>query len=301
MKISLEYNEGEIKMRQKLIITIVSAIVGSALTLVGKPYINKRIEERKVPILVKEVYIPDMSSLPLELKRQVTLLPVKYTLEHKAGGTAKNVSILVNSDSAITPSEIKFSKWFEDYTTKQIDKNSIRIDIPIVRAGSTVTFELLSQANSKIQFQELVEVGRILSVERYQAQLKKSDTAVKVGIVVIILIWILLIGIIIFFFQRVRTFWQGMDIEQNRTRENIRQALIKFIIIIMVYNIIRGSFGPISGFLPLPYFSFSSFFYAFCLYLIVTRYKLLEDVLKKIVQKTTPEGQSFDQAKQEKN
>ena len=88
-------SKGEITMWKKLIITVVSVVVGSVLTLIGKPYIDQKIQERKVPVLVKEIYKPDVSGLPEEIQRQVTLLPVKYTLEHKVGGSAKNLTIFI--------------------------------------------------------------------------------------------------------------------------------------------------------------------------------------------------------------
>ena len=285
-------------MRQKLIVAIVSVALGSVLTLVVKPYIDQKIEERKVPVLVREVYRPDVSGFPAELKRQVTVLPVKYTLEHKAGGSAQNLSIFVSSDGSISPSELKFARWFEDYTPKQIDKNSIRIDIPTVRPGSGVTFELLSDVNNKIQFQEVLGVGRVLGVEAYAAQVQKTDIAIKVGIGVAILAWLFLIGIVIFVFRRVRAYLHDMDIGRERPRESIRGPVLTFLVGMMVYDTVRGSLGPLTPFLPLPYFSFSAFFYAFCLYLLITRYKLLEDVLKNVVGKSTQEGNTLDETTQ---
>jgi len=281
-------------MRQKLFISLASVIVGGLLTLIGKPYIDEKIQERKIPVLVKEIYRPDVSGLSEELQRQVTILPVKYTLEHKVGGSAKNLTIFINSDSAITPSEIRFAKW-EAYTCIQVDTNSIKIDIPTVRPGSVVTFELLAKINNTIQFQELVEVGKILSVASYKAQDKKSELLIKSGIVVIVLIWISFIVIVILVVLRVRIYWRDMETGIHKKDGNIREPLIKLIIIILLYNIIRSSLGPFGGILPLPFFSFSTFFYAFCLYLIITRYKLIEDVLIKILGRNNKEINTLDE------
>ena len=150
-------------MREKLIVAVVSALVGSLITLGGMWGIRSM--ERNVPVLEKDVYRFDISRLSPEFQRRVTALPVKYTLRHKAGGTAKNVTIFLNSNSAVTPSELIFDKWCEYYKSVQVDSNSIRIDIPSVRPSGIVMFEILTEAKNEIQFRERVEEGRIFNIE----------------------------------------------------------------------------------------------------------------------------------------
>lgn len=282
-------------MWKKLIISVVSVCVGTLLALFGKPYIEQKIQERKVPILLKKIYRTDITGLSEELQRKITVLPVKYTLEHKVGGSAKNLTIYMRSETSISPSELSFGEKFEDYITKQVDKNSIKIDIPTVRPGGIITFELLTGINNKIQFQELVEVGKIHSEESYKVQDKQFEYLIIVGIVLFVIIWGSVIIIIIYGVLKVRVYWRNMELSPDRTSGNIRGPLITLMIIIILYNLIQNSLGAVSGFLPLPYISFGSLFYAFSLYLLITRYKLIEDVLKKIVGKDTHEDKSLDE------
>lgn len=283
-------------MWRSFIVAIISVVVGSLLTLFGQPFINEKIQEKRVPILVKEVYRPDISGLSAELQKQVTILPVKYTIEHKVGGTAKNLTISINSDSPIRSSELRFSERSEGYSLRQITEKSIKIDVPVIRPpDGIVTFELLTGVNNKLQFQELAEEGKILTTESFAAENKKSNLLAIAVIAVIIVLWGALVTILVTIFRRIGAHWRNMEIAAEKASNDIREPLVKLMIILIVYDLIVGSLGPVGGFLPVPRLSFTEMFYAFCLYLLITRYKLIEAVLQKNTEKNVQEDNSTEE------
>jgi hypothetical protein len=279
----------------KLVVAIVSVVVGSLLTLLGQPFINEKIQEKRVPILVKEVYRPDISGLSAELQKRVTILPVKYTIENKVGGTAKNLTISINSDSPVRSSELRFGDRSEAYSLRQITENTIKIDVPLIRPGGIITFELLTGVNNNLRFQELAEEGKILTTESFAVENKKSNLPVIAVIAIVIVLWAALVTIVLTLFRRIGTRWRNMEIGDEKASNDIREPLVKLIIILIVYDLVVGSLGPISGFLPVPRLSFTEMFYAFCLYLLITRYKLIEAVLRKLPEKTAEERSSSEE------
>ena len=120
-------------MRRELIaslIGIIGIVVGSILTIIGQPYVEQKIQEQRASVLTKEIDKIDTAALPAELQKQITILPVRYALQHRTGGTAKNITIYLNSDIPITSSELRFDEKSEAYTLTQVNNKSIKVDLP---------------------------------------------------------------------------------------------------------------------------------------------------------------------------
>ena len=154
-------------MREKIIIALISIIGTAIITLIGTPYIEQKLQEKRVPVLVSGVYRPDISGLSATVQSQVTLLPVKYSLMHQTGGTAKNVTVFLESDSNITPEKFIFDKESEKFTYSQQDRNTIRIDIPSVRPGGFVSFEVLTEPHNEIRTREIAAEGKIFAPDAF--------------------------------------------------------------------------------------------------------------------------------------
>jgi hypothetical protein len=60
------------------------------------------------------------------------------------------------------------------------------------------------------------------------------------------------------------------------------------IVVLFIYDVVVNSLGPLGGFLPIPRISFNDFTGAFILYLLVTRYKLVEAWLVSKTAKSEP-------------
>ena len=57
----------------------------------------------------------------------------------------------------------------------------------------------------------------------------------------------------------------------------IKKQLIVLIIAIYIYGLLLGSLGPLGVWIPAPRISFDELISAFIFYLLVTRYKLIEN------------------------
>jgi len=272
-------------MRRELIaslIGIIGIIVGSILTIIGQPYVEQKIQEQRASVLTKEIDKIDTSALPAELQKQITILPVRYALQHRTGGTAKNITIYLNSDIPITSSELRFDEKSEAYTLTQVNNKSIKVDLPAIRPGGIVTFDIITDINNKVNFQELIENGKILDKKSYDYQTNQVDYLKIIIVGLIILIWGTFLVIAVIMLQRVWFGWNKMELNSEQTSNLINSRIIKLIMIILIYDVVVGSFGPLGGFLPLPRVSFSELFFMFSLYLLITRYKLIENVFIRI-------------------
>ena len=64
--------------------------------------------------------------------------------------------------------------------------------------------------------------------------------------------------------------------ESGASLPELRRRLIVVIVVLIIYNVVLGSFGPLGGMVPAPRIPFRDLTAAFLLYLLITRYKLIE-------------------------
>jgi len=263
-------------MREKIIIVVMSAV----LALGGNYAFQIILREQAKPVLLKDVYRPDLSNLPQQIQQQVPLVPIKYSLKHNGGNVAKNLTIWIKSDSNLAIVELRFTPDSEVYQCTQSDPRSIKVDVPKIRPNGFVSFDMMTSVNNQVNFTELSEDAEVLTLKEFEARMQKTSITQVisiVGIIAGIVLWVLLIYIACIVLWRTGKWWQ--DMESGISRPELKKRLIVFIVALLMYNVAVSSLGPVSGFLPVPRLSFESLFYAFLLYLLITRYKLLDDWL----------------------
>ena len=246
------------------------------------------------PILRKEVVRFDLSGLPDDLKRQITLVPINYSLHNNSRSPAQNVSIFIKSDSILQINDLKFSQDSEDHQYGIPDPHEFRVNVPTIRPGGFVSFQIITSAANKITFSErsdnalfATQTGKGVDEEKQKA------TLVELAIgAAILFVWLPVLSILIYVFWKTGKSWQRM--EASTEHPNFRNRLIILIIALYIYDdLFLGSLGPIGLWMPLPRISFGEMTAAFVFYLFVTRYKLLENLIVSWTEKMKRDTQGL--------
>ena len=238
------------------------------------------------PVLKKEVIKTDLTGLTPDIKRQITLVPINYSLQNNSRAPAQNVTIFIKSDSILSIADLKFAQDSEDHQFGTPDVHEFKVNVPIIRPGGFVSFQIITAANNNITFSErsdnaLFETQKGASLD---AQAEKN-VLVEWGVgAFILLVWLPILSMLIYVFWRAGKTWQ--EIEASTSQPEFRNRLIIFIIALYIYDdLILASFGPIGMWLPLPRINFAELVYAFIFYLLVTRYKLVENWISAMIEK----------------
>ena len=272
-------------MKKKIILATVTCL----LTLLGNYWLTYFVQEKAKPVLVKDIYLTDLSGLPPELQKQIPLVPIKYSLQHKSGAVAQNLTVLIKSDLLLSISDLKFSVESEDHQFGMVDSQTFKINIPAIRPNGQVSFQIIVPASSKITFTELAQNAQIVFAKDLESQKQKNSIYETCMIVAAILLWVAFIVWVSFLVWRIGKWWR--DKEGAATPDEVKNKVVYLIAILFIYQVATGSLGPFSGFLPVPHIPFSDIISAFILYFLVTRHKLIETWLstKKSVD-STPEN-----------
>lgn len=266
------------------------AVVTCLLTLVGNFALQRFIQEKAKPLLAKDVFRTDLSGLPQEIQRQIPLIPIKYSLQHKSGAAAQNVTIIVKGDGPLSVADLKFSPESEDHQVGVVDQYSFKINIPTIRPSGLVSFQIIVPVANQISFTELVENGQIVFAKDLEAQKQKTsfyEIAMVVSGVALWLAFISWIGVLIW---QVGKWWR--DKGTTASPDELKSRMVFLITVLFIYEIATDSLGPFSAFLPVPHISFSEIIDAFILYFLVTRYKLIEEWLSSKGKNNSNPGKS---------
>jgi hypothetical protein len=243
------------------------------LTLLGQYLFNKKLQEHIAASLVKDVYTPDLSTLPAEIQKQIPLIPVRYSLRHFTGPPAHGVTIFVKSVSGVSPPDIRFTPESESHTAVQTDTNSITIDVPQIRPGGFIGFDILTAVSNKIVFSERSEDAQLFNPSDVEQRKQQTSWLQTWGIAFLVVLWIAIVSLVIAFVWRFKKWWT--EYEVTGPDATFRKRLLFFVLMIVCYNILISSLGVFAGFLPIPRVSLSDLYEAVFLYLLLTRYKLI--------------------------
>lgn len=155
--------------RRKLLVPILI----SSFSIAGGYAVQQIVLMKGTPILQKQVIRTDLTGLPPDVKRQITLLPINYSLQNNSRAPAKNVTIFVKSDSLISVSDLKFSQESEDHQLSYPDPHEFKVNVPTIRPGGIVSFQILTSASNNITFSELADNAQIVTSSGVEAQNKK--------------------------------------------------------------------------------------------------------------------------------
>jgi hypothetical protein len=270
-------------MRNKLILVFVTALV----TLVGQFELQQLLQKKLKPVLVTSVLRTDLSGLPPAILQQLPLIPLNYTIKHNYGNEADNVTILIHGDTALNIANIKFSPDSEPCQTTMPDPSVIRINVPIIRPGGLLNFQIIAPASSKIFFSELSSNAKIINAKKLEDENQKSTTRIQMCIIGLgVIVWLGLVIAVGFALWQMGKWWEKID--NGDAPPEFKHHLIVSIVVLFIYNIVVNSFGPLGGLLPIPRISFDDFTGTFILYLLVTRYKLVEAWLVSKTTKSEP-------------
>ena len=229
----------------------------------------------------------DLSGLPSDILRQLPLIPLNYTIKHSVGLAAENVTILIRGDSPLNIANVKFSPDSESCQSTMTDPSTIKINVPTIRPGGLLSFQLIAPASSKITFSELASNAKIVNSKDLEDQTKKSTTRIQMCIIGLgVVVWLGLVIVVGAVLWQIGKWWEKVD--GGNAPPEFKHRLITAIIILFIYSMVVNSLGPFGGFLPIPRIFFSDFTSAFILYLLVTRYKLVEAWLVSKTAKSEP-------------
>ena len=174
------------------------------------------------------------------------------------------------------PADLNFSRESEDHQLSLPDPHEFKVNVPTIRPGGLVGFQIMTTASNNITFTQLADNAQIVTSRGAEAQ-KQKYTLLEIGIVAaVVFFWLPVIAILVRVFWQAGKSWQA--IETYTSQPDIRIRLIVLIIILYIYkNVILGSVGIFQAWLPLPRISFDELIRTFLLYLLVTRYRLIED------------------------
>jgi len=270
-------------MRNKLILVLVTVI----LTLVGQFELSQLLRQKLQPVLVKTVLRTDLSGLPPQILQQLPLIPLNYTIKHSVGLAADNVTVLIRGDAPLNVANIKFSPDSEPAQGMLVDANTIRVNAQIIRPGGLLSFQLIAPASSKIAFTELASNAKIVDAKDLEDSTQKSTTRIQMSIIGLgVAVWLGLLVAVGYTLWQIGKWWEKVD--NGDPMPELKHRLIKALIILFIYSVVVNSLGPFGGFLPIPRVYFSDFTSAFILYLLVTRYKLIEAWVVSMTRKNEP-------------
>jgi hypothetical protein len=183
---------------KKLSVPLFVAIFSVLATLGIQQYVLLK----ATPNLEKQVIQPDLAGLSPEIKKQISLVAVNYTLQNISHSAAKNVSVFIKSDSQIDISTLKFSQDSEVHQVGLSDPHEIKIDVPSIRPNGAVSFQLLIPAGNNVNFSELSDSAVIVQTKGNGTQKALGNNALGVGIVVFAtIIWLPVVGTLIYSFR----------------------------------------------------------------------------------------------------
>jgi hypothetical protein len=271
-------------VQKKLLVPILISL----FSIVGAYVVQQIVLAREKPVLKKDVIRTDLAGLSPEIRQQITLLPINYSLQNNSHAPAKNVTIFIKSDSLVSIPDLKFSQESEDHQLSFPDVHEFKVNVPTIRPGGLVSFQIITTASNNIAFSELADNAQIVTPTTIEAQKEKS-TLVELGIIALaIFVWFPVLTILIYVFWKTGKSWQ--EIETGTNHPEFRKRLIILIVALYIYNdLILGSFGPIGMWLPLPRINFLELIYAFIFYLLVTRYKLIENWISAMIERQRKE------------
>ena len=262
-------------------------VIGALLSALVTPYAADRFEQNKTPMLIKESSQP-LSSLSEDERSThgITLWPVTYDLRHMRGGTAKNISILIAGPKTLKNAQLQLSPESEKAALVRVDDKTTRVDVPEIRPGGRVHFSLTVPGRKEVSITERAEQGTIMSEADYRSIDTARSQAVKqllIGLVIVI--WILLLTGLIAVVWRLGRRWHQIETSAAGVPA-FSGSLVWLIAGVLIYNVVGGALGPFA--IMLPTIRVSELFWALAFYLLATRYRLIEDALRRRPEIETP-------------
>jgi hypothetical protein len=259
---------------------LLAPILVAIFSIVGTCLVQQWILTKAQPVLKKDVIQIDLSGLSPEIKKQITLAPINYSLQNNSHALARNVTITIRSDNLISAADLKFSQDSEDHQFTYADPHEFKVNIPSIRPGGFVGFQILAPPNIHITFSELSDNALFETQTGVLKNAEQEKNLLEIWVIVsaIVLIWLPVLSFLIYVFIKVGKTWK--ESETATEQKDFRKQLIILIVGLYIYDdLVIGSLGMLGPWLPLPRIRFDELISAFVLYLIVTRYRLVENWL----------------------
>ena len=269
------------KFFAKLAIPAIVAVISILGTLLTQQYLQVKAK----PNLRKDILRTDLSGLTPDIRKQIGLVPINYTLQNISRSTAQNVSVFVKADSLLTIQDLKFSQESEDHQVGMADPHAFKINAPSIRPNGLLSFQILTTASNNLTFSELSDNANFITTKGSEATQSTGNSYFGWAVVLfVVLLWLPIIGILVYVFWQAGKVWRNL--ETSETPPEIKTKLIVLLIALYIYDsLIIGSTSILQAWLPLPRIRFDELISIFLLYLLITRYRLVEQWIKVMIEK----------------
>lgn len=243
--------------------------------MIGNYELQQIYQKTAKPVLLRNIVRTDLTGLPPEVQAKIPLVPITYSLQHQGAGLpALEVTISIKGEQPLSIADLQFSSDSEPHEVVTADPHTVKVNVPEIRPNGLVHFQLMTSPASRLEFSELSDNAKIID-SKDAGQNGPSSAVVKILIMVLFVgIWGGIVGTLCTLLWKMGNWWYNMD--TGEAHPKLKRRLITVVVLILMYNIVVWSLGPVSGFLPLAHISTDDLVGAFLLYLLVTRYKLVE-------------------------
>ncbi len=156
---------------------------------------------------------------------------------------------MVKSDALLSINDLKVSPDSEAYSRGLADPHTIKINVATIRPSGLVSLQLITPVSNQVSFSELAENAQIITAKDLQAQKQKTSRIQAIIIGLCLVIWLGLVITVCTLIWKMGKWWEGM--ESGASLPELRRRLIVVIVVLIIYNVVLGSFGPLGGWCPL--------------------------------------------------
>jgi len=260
--------------------TVVAALLGAALgailTIFGQPYFTSVLDHAKSPLLVSEVSSTNIDGLSEELRRQITVVTTRFSLKHRSGGTAKNVTIEISPSVEILRTSVVVAQSSEPFEFKSSAAKSFTIDIAAMRPNSSIVVEVTHAPSIKVEWTTLVAEGSAIDAIELERRSKsglgsRPEALWFVGFMLATLVGLSLVAKYI-----ARAIPSATSDEQSQFSEASHRRLVWLLSFCLLWNWVIRSSG-----MDLLHFPIAEILYALIIYLIVTNLSGIRNALSQ--------------------
>lgn len=262
------------KFRSGVFIAVIGAVFGALITIIGQPYVNQLFEEAKTPKLTKDVRSTNINQLPPEVKNQISLVTSRYSIQHISGGTAENLTIDIVTSEDIPLANLVVDPSSEPHQIDAINGNRFKIEVPSIRPGGLISYEITHSPNISIESSEIIGQGEI-DVFQWSGSVSGMEWYQYLLLAAFIILWIVIIYIAWRALNRAAQHFVSLEATGTEDRKNSKLASI--LVGLVSFNFIsRMDLGIID----LPSIPIGDMFYALLIYIIVTNYTALKKSIR---------------------
>jgi len=265
-------------LKSQVVIAIISAVIGSLVTVLGAPIVEDWLSSNKEPLLLSEISKPSLNGLEESVQDQIKTISTTFSAQHTQGSSAEKITLIVKGTMDLDDKSIAVSSNADTHKIKLVSPTEAHIDFPAIRPTNGFSVTIIHSPQNQITFDHLIDNGKIVGRYAYEQQ---NSTVNNPIFLVLILFTILALLIVLMF---VAGYYGAKNIvnkeeQLNEITKNNRVFIASIIIGAFVYNVLIEN---LSDSLPLPELKFSEVLCAVLLYLLLSNYDKLKAWLNNV-------------------